>query len=144
MKALASPRIVLFLYGSAFSWVHSKERFRERSYSVKSPSSPRKALCKVLVKSSFSMGALSHGCPQKSAFGSAFVNSYGALSERFQRAFGALSGTLGSAYASAFGSALRGLNFWNASAQSARKRSERFLIYRTSHRPVSLYMLEAS
>ena len=68
-----------------------KRALSERSYSVKSPSSPRKALCKalckVLVKSSFSMGALSHGCTQKSAFGSAFVNSYGALSEHFRSAF---------------------------------------------------------
>ena len=72
-----------------------KRALSERSYSVKSPSSPRKALCKalckVLVKSSFSMGALSHGCTQKSAFGSAFVNSYGALSEHFRSAFRGLS-----------------------------------------------------
>ena len=98
MKALASPRIVLFLYGSAFSWVHSKERFRERSYSVKSPSSPRKALCKALFERArkrserFLIGALAW------TFGSAFVNSYGALSDHFRSALGALSEGFRSAF----------------------------------------------
>ena len=38
VKPSSSPRKalckVLFLYGSAFSWVHLKERFRERSCKV--------------------------------------------------------------------------------------------------------------
>ena len=49
--------------------------------------SPRQALVKPSVKPSFSIGALSYFLN----LGSAFVNSYGALSERFRSAFGALS-----------------------------------------------------
>ena len=68
-----------------------KRALSERSYSVKSPSSPRKALCKALFERArkrserFLIGALAW------TFGSAFVNSYGSLSDRFRSTFGALS-----------------------------------------------------
>ena len=140
-KSSYSPRKVLFLYGSAFSWVYSKERFRERSYSVKSSSSPRKALCKVLVKSSFSMGALSLKRALSGALSwthmERFRSAFRGLSERFRDSRERLRERFRERF-----TRTKLLKCKRSKVpESARKRSERFLIYRTSHRPIIIIKL---